>query len=238
MRFAMPIFSGLCTALWLVTMIAWFRSHSVQDDFEWRTHSVTPPGGRSRTLTRAEAWPVHLIAQDFRPVFFDRRVFNIHSGEGEIVFRQEEVRENVALVPVKPSYFDPLPSKREHYGQDQRRTGFQWRAREPVALPKRRWPNLPRQSFHDWPALGVSTESRVGQSEEYPRWYRREFALRYWVPAVFLGWAPVALSWPIVRRHRRLRRGLCPSCGYDLRASPEKCPECGKETPKPAAPDS
>lgn len=32
---------------------------------------------------------------------------------------------------------------------------------------------------------------------------------------------------PVVRRRVRTKRGLCLECGYDLRASRERCPECG-----------
>lgn len=52
-----------------------------------------------------------------------------------------------------------------------------------------------------------------------------------WFLLVLLSITPAFWLRRTVRQIRRKRRGLCPQCGYDLRASTDKCPECGSSIP-------
>lgn len=55
-----------------------------------------------------------------------------------------------------------------------------------------------------------------------------------WLLAMALAILPA--GWGIGWRTRRRRRSAhaCRSCGYDLRASPDRCPECGAAVPRAA----
>jgi hypothetical protein len=57
--------------------------------------------------------------------------------------------------------------------------------------------------------------------------FNRFVTVPAWLPAFLLALLPCAWVTSHVRRNRRLVGGHCPSCGYDLRATPERCPECG-----------
>jgi hypothetical protein len=54
----------------------------------------------------------------------------------------------------------------------------------------------------------------------------------YWIGCFAM--RPTMATLPGLHKILRRRRGACPACGYDLRATPERCPECGAQTKNPA----
>jgi hypothetical protein len=87
---------------------------------------------------------------------------------------------------------------------------------------------------HSWSGNGLWLRGRpksllwygTYQSYDLPLY---DWKLPYWLALVLTGLLPVA--WvamrAMVRRHGRFAPGFCQACGYDLRATPDRCPECG-----------
>jgi hypothetical protein len=56
----------------------------------------------------------------------------------------------------------------------------------------------------------------------------RALLIPYWLLLAAFGPLPLVRLLSLSRRRRAAcAAGLCPNCGYDLRASPDRCPECG-----------
>jgi hypothetical protein len=50
----------------------------------------------------------------------------------------------------------------------------------------------------------------------------------HWALVVVFAVMPAAVIAECVRQRQRFKVGLCQICGYDLRASKDRCPECGR----------
>jgi len=83
----------------------------------------------------------------------------------------------------------------------------------------------------DWRLAGFAwIEGDAREGAFYPGEPRvpyRAVVVPWWFIVVFFAAFPLARLASRLRRGRMNADGRCPSCGYDLRATPDRCPECG-----------
>jgi hypothetical protein len=93
--------------------------------------------------------------------------------------------------------------------------------------------NVPRADFElAIPGCGIASGMDFVDVAGAGRYWGRfaSLGLRLWLLTCLAGALPLARLASAVWRSRDAKAGHCRRCGYDLRATPDRCTECGSPT--------
>jgi hypothetical protein len=156
-------------------------------------------------------------------------IYTVPRPAADRLYTAESIKGELALI-VEDSPLGPDPDRRWYSSRIKPRT-----TRQEVFLdePMTLWNRL-GFGYRSWTYTLEPTNNNLGKGPLKP-WVYRSVIVPIWFLVVLFALPPF-LS-PILRRRRRIRRGLCVRCGYDLRATPQpggpllaRCPECGRVT--------
>jgi hypothetical protein len=94
-----------------------------------------------------------------------------------------------------------------------------WEMEQPPEVFSNGWPTIGKLDVKGIELYYVSVSN--GRQTWWNLW------IDAWAPAAITGLLPAAWIWRKVRRRQKRLVGCCSVCGYDLRATPDRCPECG-----------
>jgi hypothetical protein len=103
---------------------------------------------------------------------------------------------------------------------------WRWTKRRPESFQVTRGRPLSGFGFGGW----VVNERGVGWRNISVGW-----RTPFWFLLLLFGLTPSLRLIGRLRKRRKLKRGVCAVCGYDLRATPGRCPECGTLPPQAVA---
>jgi hypothetical protein len=132
-----------------------------------------------------------------------------HAGRGAILLSW--ARSRFVTIP-------PTPEEAERLGMREKRV-LSFRG---TGEPER--PRVARSTFA-FAGFGYRPDANWG-SDANTLW------VPYWFPAIVSAMLPALWLRHRIRRRRRRHSGQCSRCGYDLRATPDRCPECGAVAPQ------
>lgn len=195
------VITGVAVGFSVLATAAWCRSEVASSDFFTLARTDVRPGvSRDHVITIVSAGGVLVIDSWLRRF----RIADLVTGAGVSATTTQQIEQNWQR------HAHPQPW---HCAWESRTYPGDNRFRQPI----------PPFGFT---SIGFARVDRGNESY-------MQIRLPYWA-LVCSGVAVAAVAgWRIGVHRRRLRwseAGLCQTCGYDIRASPSACPECGTPT--------